>query len=80
MPGVIRYVLHRVLKKGDAARRVLSDLKDLHNVEITISTINKWIKNESSENSFPTNFSQKGDRRNAPNSFYQKAPVVFVFL
>ncbi len=40
MPGVIKYVTHRVLNKGDSARRVLSDLRELHNVDVTISTLN----------------------------------------
>jgi len=41
---VIIYATSRVLDKGDSARRVASDLKDFHNVEVDHSTISKWVK------------------------------------
>jgi transposase-like protein len=40
---VIKYALHRVLKKGDSMRRVAKDLNELHNVKIDDSTILQWV-------------------------------------
>ena len=55
MPGVVKYVRQRVLKRGDSGRRVLADLNDLHNVEVTITTINSWI-NKNKKKEVPTDF------------------------
>jgi transposase-like protein len=55
MPGVVKYVRQRVLKKGDSARRVLADLNELHNVDVTITTINNWI-NLNKKKEVPTDF------------------------
>lgn len=55
MPGVKEYVRERVLSKGDANRRVLWDLNNLHNVDVTITTINKWI-NKNATKELPTDF------------------------
>lgn len=41
---IILYAITRILKKGDSARRVASDLKELHNVVVDHSTISKWVK------------------------------------
>lgn len=41
---VILYATSRVLDKGDSARRVASDLKEFHNVDVDHSTISKWVK------------------------------------
>lgn len=58
MPGVLEYVRRRVLEKGDSARRVLSDLLELHNVQISISTITKWINQKKQKRESPTEFSE----------------------
>lgn len=58
MPGILEYVRRRVLEKGDAARRVLSDLQELHNVDVSISTINKWIDQKKAQDHSPTEFNQ----------------------
>ncbi|MHA1522630.1 MAG: hypothetical protein ACTSVZ_04905 [Promethearchaeota archaeon] len=55
-PGVIQYVIHRVLNKGDSNRRVLEDLKELHNVDISIGTINAWVNEAAKTNELPTDF------------------------
>ena len=55
MPGVVKYVRQRVLKKGDSARRVLADLNELHNVDVTITTINNWV-NLNKKKEVPTDF------------------------
>ena len=41
---VKRYVLKRFLEKGDSTTRVAVDLKDLHNVEVDVTTILDWIQ------------------------------------
>lgn len=47
MPEIVEYVMHRVIKKGDSARRVAEDLKILHNVLISEDTILSWINSQS---------------------------------
>jgi len=58
-PSVIDYAIHRILNKGDSNRRVLADLKELHNVEISIGTINKWINDVDQSADLPTSFSEE---------------------
>lgn len=41
---VILYATSRVLEKGDSARRVSSDLKEYHNVDMNHSTLSKIVK------------------------------------
>jgi len=43
MPEIVEYAKHRVIKKGDSARRVAEDLKLLHNVTISEDTILTWV-------------------------------------
>jgi len=41
---VKQYVFKRVLEKGDSSTRVAADLKDLHNVDVDMTTILDWIQ------------------------------------
>jgi len=41
---VKQYVFRRVLEKGDSSTRVAADLKDLHNVDVDVTTILDWIQ------------------------------------
>jgi hypothetical protein len=41
---VKQYVFKRVLNKGDSATRVAGDLKDLHNVNVDVTTVLEWIQ------------------------------------
>jgi len=69
MPEIIEYATHRVLNKGDSARRVGEDLRILHQVEISEDTILGWINKKTNPEksspasspvkSFPTEFSEK---------------------
>ena len=43
MPEIVEYAKHRVIKKGDSARRVAEDLKLLHNVTISEDAILTWV-------------------------------------
>ena len=43
MPGVIEYALSRVLERGDSIRRVTRDLNELHLVEVTVVSVERWI-------------------------------------
>ena len=47
MPEIVEYAKHRVIKKGDSARRVAEDLKQLHNVTISEDTILTWVNSKS---------------------------------
>lgn len=40
MPGVIKYAIVRVLRKGDSIRRVTQDLNELHLVNVSETTVN----------------------------------------
>jgi len=41
---VKQYVFKRVLNKGDSATRVTGDLKDLHNINVDVTTVLEWIQ------------------------------------
>mgnify|MGYP006292252009 CR=1 FL=1 len=56
MPSVVNYAKHRILKKGDSGTRVAEDLNTLHNVRISATTVNSWIKGEDNEEKLPTKF------------------------
>ena len=43
MPGVITYAVSRVLERGDSIRRVTRDLNELHHVEVSVVTVERWI-------------------------------------
>jgi predicted nucleic-acid-binding Zn-ribbon protein len=40
------YVFKRVLEKGDSSTRVVSDLQDLHNIDVDVTTILDWIQDK----------------------------------
>ena len=48
MPSIIKYVLYRVLKKGDSIRRVTSDLKVIHHVEVSIGRLRSGLMKQES--------------------------------
>ncbi|MHA1726682.1 MAG: hypothetical protein ACTSXH_17900, partial [Promethearchaeota archaeon] len=43
MSGVMEHAITRVLKKGDSIRRVWQDLKELHLVKVSQSTVQRWV-------------------------------------
>ena len=43
MPGVIEYAIARVLERGDSIRRVVKDLNELHHVEVSVVSVERWI-------------------------------------
>ena len=69
MPSVIEYVLYRVLEKGDANRRVCRDLVELHNVEVSISTVNRWINEAKGDDKLPTKFSEEDQLKDFSGTF-----------
>ena len=57
MPEIVEYVKHRVIKKGDSARRVAEDLKQLHNVTISEDAILTWVNSKTKTPKYGTNAS-----------------------
>lgn len=43
MPGVIEYAISRVLERGDSIRRVVRDLNELHHVEVSVVSVERWV-------------------------------------
>jgi hypothetical protein len=48
------YVFKRVLEKGDSSTRVAADLKELHNVDVDVTTILDWIQNKKGQDAKAT--------------------------
>ena len=69
MPSVIEYALHRILDKGDSNRRVCKDLVELHNVDISISTVNRWINEAKGKDVLPTEFTEDDQLREFSGAF-----------
>ena len=59
MPGVIEYAITRVLKKGDSVRRVWQDLKELHLVKVSQSTVQRWINEHGEKKYLPVDLSEE---------------------
>ena len=59
MPGVIKYAVARVLKKGDSIRRVTQDLNELHLVKISESTVQRWINEHGKKRDLPIDLSEE---------------------
>lgn len=65
MPGVIKYAIGRVLKKGDSIRRVTQDLNEFHLVKVSASTVQRWVNDHGEKDNIPTDFSEE----DPPNKF-----------
>ncbi len=63
MPSVVEYSRHRILKKGDSARRVSEDLNELHNVPVSAVTVNSWVKEDIDEENPPNEFNSEMDEK-----------------
>jgi len=59
MPGVIKYAVARVLKKGDSIRRVTQDLNELHLVKISETTVQRWINEHGEKDTISTDLSEE---------------------
>ncbi len=59
MPGVIKYAVIRVLKKGDSIRRVTQDLNELHLVKVSETTVQRWINGHGKKGVLATDFSEE---------------------
>lgn len=59
MPGVIKYAVARVLKKGDSIRRVTQDLNELHLVKVSETTVQRWINEHGKKRALPTDLSEE---------------------
>lgn len=46
MPGVKEYAISRVLERGDSIRRVVRDLNELHHVDVTVVSVERWINKQ----------------------------------
>ena len=43
MPGVIQYALSRILERGDSIRRVTRDLIELHHIDVSVVSVERWV-------------------------------------
>ena len=59
MPSVITYTTTRILQKGDPARRVTNDLKELHNVDISLGTVLSWVNKDGNRKEIPVEFTEE---------------------
>ena len=59
MPGVIKYAVVRVLEKGDSIRRVTQDLNELHLIQVSETTVQRWINEHGKKEKIPTDLSDE---------------------
>jgi len=59
MPGVIKYAVARVLKKGDSINRVTQDLNELHLVKVSKTTVQRWINEHGEKDKIYTDLSEE---------------------
>jgi len=59
MPGVIEYAASRVLDRGDSTRRVTKDLNELHYVEVSVGTVEKWINERGEKGKLSEDFPEE---------------------
>lgn len=59
MPGVIKYAVSRVLKKGDSINRVTQDLNELHLVEVSKTTVQRWVNDHGEKDKISTDLSEE---------------------
>jgi len=65
MPGVIKYAVGRVLKKGDSINRVTQDLNEFHLVKVSKTTVQRWVNEHGKRNKISTDLSKE----DPPNNF-----------
>lgn len=65
MPGVITYAVSRVLERGDSIRRVTRDLNELHYVEVSVVTVERWINQHGRKDDIATDLIDE----TPPNNF-----------
>jgi transposase-like protein len=58
MPDVIEYAASRILDRGDSIRRVTRDLNELHHVEVSVGTVEKWINRRGEKGKLSEEFPQ----------------------
>ena len=56
MPGVIQYTLSRILERGDSIRRVTRDLIELHHVDVSVVSVERWINKYGGKNKIRMDF------------------------
>ena len=59
MPGVIKYAVARVLKKGDSINRVTQDLNELHLVKVSKTTVQRWINEHGEKDKISIDLSEE---------------------
>ncbi len=59
MPGVIQYAKVRVLEKGDSIRRVTQDLNELHLIDVSDTTVQRWINEGGNKTPLPSDLSEE---------------------
>ncbi len=64
MPGVIEYAVSRVLERGDSIRRVTRDLNELHHVEVTVVSVERWINRQGKKGEVATDLSDENPPAN----------------
>ena len=57
MPGVIEYAVSRILERGDSIRRVVRDLNELHHVEVSLTSVERWINKRGNKKHVSTDLS-----------------------
>ncbi|MHA1274907.1 MAG: hypothetical protein ACTSQS_15950 [Promethearchaeota archaeon] len=59
MPGVIKYAVVRVMKKGDSIRRVTQDLNELHLVNVSQNTVQRRVNDHGKKDKISTDLSEE---------------------
>ncbi len=59
MPGVIEYAISRVLERGDSIRRVVRDLNELHHVDVSVVSVERWVNKHGKKERMSTDFSDE---------------------
>jgi transposase len=60
MPGVIEYAISRILKRGDSIRRVVKDLQELHHVDVSIASVERWVNKRGHKNTIKVDLKDEG--------------------
>ena len=59
MPGVIEYAISRVLERGDSIRRVVRDLNELHHVNVSVVSVERWVNKSGRKEYIPNDLSEE---------------------
>ncbi|KKL77447.1 hypothetical protein LCGC14_2034820 [marine sediment metagenome] len=59
MSGVIEYTVSRILERGDSIRRVVKDLNDLHHIEVSVVSVERWINKHGKKNNLNTDLDEE---------------------